>query len=105
MRSGARSPWNSPTWRKGFASERRTSDLGIKQEHNQRIPSYRMPINPEDSGSYIIPSNVPAFLVKLWKLVEDPQYEMHISWNPVTIRAYTVINTLFMFVLATCCVL
>lgn len=40
-----------------------------------------MPISPEDSGSYIIPSNVPAFLVKLWKLVEDPQYEMHISWN------------------------
>lgn len=34
-----------------------------------------------DADSSGIPSNVPAFLVKLWKLVEDPQYEEHISWN------------------------
>jgi len=34
-----------------------------------------------DGDSSGIPSNVPAFLVKLWKLVEDPQYEEHISWN------------------------
>ncbi|XP_001639405.3 heat shock factor protein isoform X2 [Nematostella vectensis] len=36
-----------------------------------------------EGDHYIIPSNVPAFLVKLWKLVEDPQYDMHISWNRI----------------------
>ncbi|KAK3750467.1 hypothetical protein QZH41_006261 [Actinostola sp. cb2023] len=34
-----------------------------------------------EGDQYVIPSNVPAFLVKLWKLVEDQQYDMHISWN------------------------
>lgn len=34
-----------------------------------------------DADSSNIHSNVPAFLVKLWKLVEDPQYDEHISWN------------------------
>lgn len=34
-----------------------------------------------DADSSGILSNVPAFLVKLWKLVEDPQYDDHISWN------------------------
>lgn len=36
-----------------------------------------------EGDQYVIPSNVPAFLVKLWKLVEDRQYDMHISWNRV----------------------
>lgn len=40
-----------------------------------------MPMKTGDGDSSGIPSNVPAFLVKLWKLVEDPQYEEHISWN------------------------
>lgn len=40
-----------------------------------------MPMKTGDADSSGIPSNVPAFLVKLWKLVEDPQYEEHISWN------------------------
>ena len=84
MRS-TRPSWNTPTWRKDLTNERTTGNLNIKREHDQRIPHYRMPINPEDPESYIIPSNVPAFLVKLWKLVEDPQYELHISWNRVTI--------------------
>lgn len=38
-----------------------------------------------DADSSGIPSNVPAFLVKLWKLVEDPQYEEHISWNKASL--------------------
>lgn len=42
-----------------------------------------MPMKTGDGDSSGIPSNVPAFLVKLWKLVEDPQYEEHISWNKV----------------------
>ena len=44
----------------------------------------RMPMKTGDGDSSGIPSNVPAFLVKLWKLVEDPQYEEHISWNKVS---------------------
>lgn len=40
-----------------------------------------MPMRTGDADSSNIPSNVPAFLVKLWRLVEDPQYEEHISWN------------------------
>ena len=44
-----------------------------------------------DGDSSGIPSNVPAFLVKLWKLVEDPQYEEHISWNKVS-KLYCVFN-------------
>lgn len=43
----------------------------------------RMPMKTGDGDTSGIPSNVPAFLVKLWKLVEDPQYEEHISWNKV----------------------
>ena len=42
-----------------------------------------------DGDSSGIPSNVPAFLVKLWKLVEDPQYEEHISWNKVNNLSFT----------------
>ena len=38
-----------------------------------------------DADSSGIPSNVPAFLVKLWRLVEDPQYEEHISWNKASL--------------------
>ena len=40
-----------------------------------------MPMRTGDADSSNIHSNVPAFLVKLWKLVEDPQYDEHISWN------------------------
>ena len=40
-----------------------------------------MPMRTGDADSSNIHSNVPAFLVKLWKLVEDPQYDDHISWN------------------------
>ncbi|XP_068697293.1 heat shock factor protein-like isoform X1 [Montipora capricornis] len=40
-----------------------------------------MPMRTGDADSSSIHSNVPAFLVKLWKLVEDPQYDDHISWN------------------------
>lgn len=42
-----------------------------------------MPMKSFEGDQYVIPSNVPAFLVKLWKLVEDQQYDMHISWNRV----------------------
>ena len=83
---GTRHSWNTPIWRN--TNERAEGNLNVKREQDKRIPNYRMPINPEEPESYVIPSNVPAFLVKLWKLVEDPQYEMHISWNRVTIRAY-----------------
>ncbi|XP_066019460.1 LOW QUALITY PROTEIN: heat shock factor protein 4-like [Pocillopora verrucosa] len=40
-----------------------------------------MPMKTGDGDSSGIPSNVPAFFGELWKLVEDPQYEEHISWN------------------------
>ncbi|XP_031571142.1 heat shock factor protein-like isoform X2 [Actinia tenebrosa] len=40
-----------------------------------------MPMKNLGGDQYVIPSNVPAFLVKLWKLVEDHQYDIHISWN------------------------
>lgn len=30
-------------------------------------------------------SNVPAFITKLWKLVEDPNYDHLIQWNQVCI--------------------
>ena len=44
-----------------------------------------MPMKTGDADSSGIPSNVPAFLVKLWRLVEDPQYEEHISWNKASL--------------------
>lgn len=50
-----------------------------------------MPMKTGDGDSSGIPSNVPAFLVKLWKLVEDPQYEEHISWNKVENLSFTTI--------------
>ena len=45
-----------------------------------------MPMKTGDGDSCTLPSNVPAFLVKLWRLVEDPQYDEHISWNKVSLR-------------------
>lgn len=32
------------------------------------------------------PSNVPAFLTKLWTLVEDPDTDALICWSPVSSR-------------------
>lgn len=40
------------------------------------IEAYEDPL-PRQSG------NVPAFLMKLWKLVEDPDLNEIISWNEV----------------------
>ena len=30
-------------------------------------------------------TNIPAFLSKLWTLVEDPKYDELIAWDPVNI--------------------
>lgn len=37
-----------------------------------------------DNRTFTISSGVPAFLAKLWKLVEDPQSDHLISWSPVS---------------------
>uniref|UniRef100_A0A803VHG8 Uncharacterized protein n=1 Tax=Ficedula albicollis TaxID=59894 RepID=A0A803VHG8_FICAL len=34
------------------------------------------------------PSNVPAFLTKLWTLVEDPDTDALICWSPVSSRRF-----------------
>ena len=52
----------------------------------------KMPMKNGEGDSHVIPSSVPAFLVKLWKLVEDPQYDEHISWNKVSIILVMYIN-------------
>ena len=39
-----------------------------------------------DNRTLTISSGVPAFLAKLWKLVEDQQSNHLISWSPVSVR-------------------
>lgn len=36
-----------------------------------------------------IGANVPAFLAKLWKLVDDPESDHLISWSPVSANMFT----------------
>lgn len=31
----------------------------------------------------VVPGNVPAFLLKLWNILENPAYNTLISWNQV----------------------
>lgn len=38
-----------------------------------------LPVGPGAAG----PSNVPAFLTKLWTLVSDPDTDALICWSPV----------------------
>lgn len=72
--------------RKYYEDEERPAKLGReKLDFLRRLT--KMPMKTGDSDSYVIPSNVPAFLVKLWKLVEDPQYNEHISWNKVCLTS------------------
>lgn len=43
------------------------------------LPGMDLPVGPGAAG----PSNVPAFLTKLWTLVSDPDTDALICWSPV----------------------
>lgn len=43
------------------------------------LPVMDLPVGPGAAG----PSNVPAFLTKLWTLVSDPDTDALICWSPV----------------------
>lgn len=43
------------------------------------LPGMDLPVGPGAAG----PSNVPAFLTKLWTLVSDPDTDELICWSPV----------------------
>ena len=36
-----------------------------------------------DQAVIVVPGNVPAFLLKLWNILENPAYDTLISWNQV----------------------
>jgi len=38
-------------------------------------------IEVENNPAIVVQGNVPAFLLKLWKIVEDPQCNELIAWN------------------------
>lgn len=44
------------------------------------LASMDLPVGPGTAG----PSNVPAFLTKLWTLVSDPDTDALICWSPVS---------------------
>jgi hypothetical protein len=37
-------------------------------------------------------SNIPAFLSKLWTLVEDKKYDELIAWDPVITDSYSIMG-------------
>ena len=47
-----------------------------------------------ENRTLTVSSGVPAFLAKLWKLVEDPSSDHLISWSPVSPapQAFDIIN-------------
>ena len=44
----------------------------------------RTTLGSMENSQATISTGVPAFLAKLWKLVEDPQSNHLISWSPVS---------------------
>ena len=43
-----------------------------------------------ENRTLTVSSGVPAFLAKLWKLVEDPLSDHLISWSPVSKRSILI---------------
>lgn len=43
-----------------------------------------MPLSTAANCEYTT-TNIPAFLSKLWTLVEDPKYNELIAWDPVSV--------------------
>lgn len=79
MRSGRRR-WRCPGGRRGGGA---SLALGpISRSSPPPLPALHgmdLPVGPGAAG----PSNVPAFLTKLWTLVSDPDTDALICWSPV----------------------
>ena len=43
---------------------------------------------PTNASSTAMPGNVPAFLVKLWKIVEDENLDNIVSWSTVCLKNF-----------------
>ena len=52
------------------------------------------PNGTNSNGNYeYTTTNIPAFLSKLWTLVEDPKYDQLIAWDPVSLfNSLTLLN-------------
>lgn len=48
-----------------------------------------MPLSTAANCEYTT-TNIPAFLSKLWTLVEDPKYNELIAWDPVSVFYITI---------------
>lgn len=73
--------------RRSGSDSRDSDDTSSALSHSSRTPSQPQPalsemdlvVGPGAAG----PSNVPAFLTKLWTLVSDPDTDALICWSPV----------------------
>ena len=62
--------------------------LGNKMvEHLSDMSVIRGTLSSMENRTLTISSGVPAFLAKLWKLVEDPSSDHLISWSPVSLKS------------------
>ena len=52
----------------------------------------KMEAKSEPDQVIVVPGNVPAFLLKLWNIVENPTYEHLVSWNHVFIIYFKLCN-------------
>ena len=55
-------------------------------EHIPEMSVIRGTLSSMENRTLTVSSGVPAFLAKLWKLVEDPSSDHLISWSPVSVR-------------------
>ena len=57
-----------------------------------------MPLSSTSTSFDYTTTNIPAFLSKLWTLVEDSKYDELIAWDPVRLICFLVEIVLLTFI-------